>query len=53
VNTIEFEVFNGGGPAGLIVAGTATVSLPDGGCTVALLGSALVGLRAFRRKLLV
>ena len=53
VNTVVFEVNNGYGPTGLIVEGTATIntSVPDGGCTAALLGGAIVGLQAVRRKL--
>lgn len=57
VNTIEFVVYNAlytpdteiPNPTGLIVAGTATV--PDGGMTVILLGGALAGMQALRRKL--
>lgn len=58
--TIDFEVLNlpggfSGNPTGLIVTGSATgnVNIPDGGLTVALLGGALAGLQALRRKLLV
>jgi hypothetical protein len=54
VNTIEFDVYNSYGPAGLIVAGTATVntaSVPDGGLTAMLLGMGLAGMGVIRRKL--
>jgi len=51
VNTVVFEVNNGGGPTGLIVQGTATIGVPDGGCTAALLSGVFFGLQALRRKL--
>jgi hypothetical protein len=51
VNTIEFEVINLSGPTGLIVAGTATVNVPDAGLTAMLFAMGLVGLGAIRRKL--
>ena len=49
-NTVVFEVYNGGGPAGLIVDSTS-VNVPDGGSTCALLGMSLLGVGALRRKL--
>ena len=51
-NTIEWRVNNLGGPAGLIVEGTATLSaVPDGSTSIALLGMAFTGLGMLRRKL--
>ena len=49
LNTVQFQVSNLGGPTGLIVYGTAT-GVPDGGLTAMLLGGALLGLGAVRRK---
>jgi len=49
-NTLMFETYNGGGPAGVRVELTA---VPDTGATVSLFGLALVGLLALRRKFAV
>lgn len=52
-NTLDFIVFNSGGPTGLRVemTGTADASgVPDGGATVAMLGIALTGIAALRRR---
>lgn len=51
-NSIDFLVYNSGGPTGLRVedlVGTYQ-SVPDGGLTAIMLGSSLLGLVAFRRK---
>ena len=39
-----------GGPS-IVNSGPSTVAVPDGGSTVSLLGCALLGLAALRRKL--
>ncbi len=49
LNTLEFKIYNRGGPTGLRVEMAGSV--PDGGLTVALLGMSLSGLAFFRRKL--
>lgn len=50
--TVSFDVYNGGGPAGLIVdSGAISTSVPDGGSTVVILGAGLSGLALLRRKL--
>lgn len=55
-NTLDFVVYNTGGPIGLRVDNlvgsyqTSSASVPDGGLTVLLLGSAFTGLVALRRK---
>ena len=48
--TVSFDVYNGGGPAGLIVD-SGTLLVPDGGSTVVILGAGLSGLALLRRKL--
>ena len=48
--TVSFDVYNGGGPAGLIV-NSAALTVPDGGSTVVILGAGLSGLALLRRKL--
>lgn len=56
-NTLTFRVQNAGpqasgNPSGLIVTGMPnSFGVPDGGATLALLGAALIGLVAFRRRL--
>lgn len=47
VNTVEWQVYNMGGPSGLIVRGAASV--PDGGLTAMLLGVGVLGLGTVRR----
>ena len=49
---VKFDVYNGGGPAGLIVdSGLIVGTVPDGGSTVVILGAGLSGLALLRRKL--
>jgi len=53
-NTFQLPTQNVGGygqPDPVFQAGTFAVGVPDGGLTIALLGGALVGLQALRRKL--
>lgn len=53
-NTLDFIVYNSGGPTGLRVEMTGTAqpsAVPDGGATATLLGSALLGLAALRRRI--
>jgi hypothetical protein len=53
VNTLDFVVYNGGGPTSLRVemTGTANQTVPDGGSTVLLLGGVLSLLGLVRRKM--
>jgi hypothetical protein len=53
LNTLDFVIFNDQGPSGLRVemtGDTGTQSVPDTASTVAMLGSAFLGLAALRRR---
>lgn len=50
LNTLDFVVYNGGGPTALRVEMTGKAQVPDGGATLMMLGLAFAGLSALRRK---